>query len=125
MLTKLLTKRRSFRSNLLRAATEPASDESFPRAVPGEDYDRYARAMAKHADQWLVAHLDRLSGVAIEAHELRERLRLAAVAEMRRELNAQEERLLSDVLQRRPDAGQPSDRVEPEIPSFLLRRIAS
>ena len=100
-------------------------EESFPRAVAGEDYDRYSRAMAKRADVWLVAHLSRLSGTVIEAQELRDRLRSAAEAELRRALNAQEERLLSEVLQRRPDAGTASNQVEPEIPSFLLKRMAS
>lgn len=122
----MLTKRRTSRSNQFSgAAPEAAHDESFPRAVAGEDYDRYARAMTKHADQWLHVHLARLSGAPLEAQELRDRLRSAAVTELRRELHPQEERLLSEVFQRRPESTNPADRVEPEIPSFLLKRMAS
>ena len=125
-LRPMLTNRRMPRPTPSRA-TDPDSldDESFPRAVAGEDYDRYSRAMAKHADQWVVAHLSRLSGAAIEPQELRDRLRSAAVVELRRALNTQEERLLSEVFQRRLEAANPTERVEPEIPSFLLKRMAS
>ena len=49
----------------------------------------------------------------------------AATTELRRELYPQEDRLLSEVLQRRPDAGSASERVQPEIPSFLLTKRAS
>jgi hypothetical protein len=122
----MFAKRHTSRPRPFRAvAPEPAHDESFPRAVAGEDYDRYARAMARRADEWLVAHLERLHGVAIDADELRSRLRAAATTELRRELYPQEERLLSEVLQRRPDAGSASERVQPEIPSFLLTKRAS
>lgn len=122
----MFTKRRPSRPKSILAIPHDApDDESFPRAVAGEDYDRYSRAMAKHADQWVVAHLTRLSGVAIEPQELRDRLRTAAAAELRRDLNAQEERLLSDVFQRHTEAANPTERVEPEIPSFLLKRMAS
>ena len=122
----MLTNPRASRSTPSRA-TDPASldDEPFPRAVAGEDYDRYSRAMAKDADQWVVAHLSRLSGAAIEPQELGDRLRSAAVVELGRPLNTQEERLLSEVFQRRPEAANPMERVEPEIPSFLLKRMAS
>lgn len=120
----MFAKRRNTRPKSFRAVTEQAHDESFPRAVAGEDYDRYARAMAKHADQWLDAHLSRLSGTSVDAQELRSRLRTAAVTELRRELHAQEERLLSEILQRRPDPLN-TTKVEPEIPSFLLKRLAS
>jgi hypothetical protein len=122
----MFTKRRVSRPTPIRAPVPDAfEDESFPRAVSGEDYDRYARAMAKHADQWVVSHLSRLHGVAIEPHELRDRLRIAAGAELRRELNAQEERLLREVLQRHPEGANPTAHVAPEIPSFLLKRMAS
>jgi hypothetical protein len=100
-------------------------DEPFPRALAGEDYGRYSRAMAKDADQWVVAHLSRLSGAAIEPQELGDRLRSAAVVELGRPLNTQEERLLSEAFQRRPEAANPTERFEPEIPSFLLKRMAS
>lgn len=122
----MFAKRPTSRPRPFRAVPpEPAHDESFPRAVAGEDYDRYARVMAKRADEWLVAHADRLHGVAIDAEELRARLRAAAVTELRRELYPQEERLLSDVLQRHPGAGASHAHVEPEIPSFLLKKLAS
>jgi hypothetical protein len=108
-------------------ATDPGSldDEPFPRAVAGEDYDRYSRAMARDADLWVVAHLSRLSGAAIEPQELGDRLRSAAVVELGRPLNTQEERLLSEVVQRRLEAANPTEQIEPEIPSFLLKRMAS
>jgi hypothetical protein len=122
----MLTTRRSFRSPIVRPTVpETSHDESFPRAIAGEDYDRYARAMAKRADQWVLAHLSRLNGSAIEVQEFRDRLRQAAVVELHRDLYGQEERLLSEVLQRHPDATAPAERVEPEIPSFLLRQMAS
>jgi hypothetical protein len=122
----MFAKRHTSRPRPFRAvAPEPAHDESFPRAVAGEDYDRYARVMAKRAVEWLVAHVERLHGVAIDAEELRARLRGAAVTELRRELYPQEERLLSDLLQRHPDPTASREHVQPEIPSFLLKKLAS
>jgi hypothetical protein len=109
---------------LREAVPELAFDEAFPRAVTSEEYGRYAVAMAQHADRWLQVHLSRLSGVATEPAELRDRLRHAAVIELRRELHTHEERLLSEAFQRRPEWDTSAAALEPEVPSFLVKPMA-
>jgi hypothetical protein len=118
-------RRRTSRLKLTRGASPASNDASFPRAVPGEDYDRFARAMIWQGERWLRIQISDEKMRATETHELRVMLRAVAVAELQRDLHDQEERLLSELLQQRTDTAGRRESVEPEIPSFLLGRTGS
>lgn len=98
-------------------------DTRFPRAVAGEDYERFTRAMWRQAERWFHRHAHRISGPEIVMHDARDVLWSVASVDLTRGLYPQEERLLSDLLQhmwptRRADPAVPA---VPEIPSFLVR----
>jgi hypothetical protein len=97
-------------------------DDGFPRSVAGEDYDRYARAMANDVERWVAKHMPIVVRSDLAAMlDAREALRTTAIAELRRDLYPNEERLLSSALRGRSALAEPSRQdVEPEIPEFLL-----
>ena len=103
-----------FRSN-----SESGPDSRFPRAVAGEEFDRYARVVWRQAQRWTHKHWHRVSGAEVTMHEARETLRAFAAIDLSRRLYPQEEQLLSEVLcdtwreRPRPD-------ITPEIPAFLV-----
>jgi hypothetical protein len=94
------------------------ADSSFPRAVRGEDYSRYAAAMWSQGVRWLSGEI----AIASEdvTHHAYTVLRQAAVASVGRELYPQEQQLLSELIHREWDGGiDARARSTPEIPSFL------
>jgi hypothetical protein len=102
--------------------SEPPLDSRFPRAVAGEDYDRYARAMWPQAQRWIRKHWHRVAGGSIAMHDARDILRSVAGIDLARRLYGQEEQLLSELLQGAwHDLAGKRD-VAPEIPSFLVAR---
>jgi hypothetical protein len=100
--------------------SEAPLDTRFPRAVAGEDYDRYARAMWPQAQRWIRKHWHRAGGGTISMDDTRDVLRSVAGIDLARRLYAQEEQLLSELLQSAwyDLAGQRD--VAPEVPSFLV-----
>jgi hypothetical protein len=87
------------RSMLFRRSAPPAPlDSRFPRAVPGEDYERYGRAMWAQGQRWVrqLSHL--VAERSLSMHDARDVLRMAAMTELGRPLHAQEERLLGELL---------------------------
>jgi hypothetical protein len=96
-------------------------DASFPAAVPGEDFDRYKRAVWRQGERWFTRNSFRVSRSSMGMHEARELLWSVASRDLTRPLNPQEERLLSEVLQQEWSAIErwPDD-AEPEIPAFLI-----
>jgi hypothetical protein len=102
--------------------SETPLDTRFPRAVAGEEYERYARAMWPQAQRWIRKHWRRVSGGEITMHDARDVLRAVAAIDVSRRLYAQEEQLLSELLQGAwHDLAGRRD-VAPEIPSFLVSR---
>jgi len=84
---------------LFRRSVPPAPpDSGFPRAVPGEDYERFGRAVWAQGQRWL----RRVSPLVAERlpsmHDARDVLRTAAMTELGRALHEQEERLLGELL---------------------------
>ncbi len=101
---------------------ETPLDTRFPRAVAGEEYERYARAMWPQAQRWIRKHWHRVAGGGITIDEARDVLRAVASIDVARRLYAQEERLLGELLQGAwYDLAGERD-VAPEIPSFLVQR---
>lgn len=95
-------------------------DTRFPRAVAGEEYERYARAMWPQAQRWIRKHWHRVSGGEMTMHDARELLRSVACIDVARRLYSQEERLLGELVQSAWfDLAAQRD-VAPEIPSFLV-----
>jgi hypothetical protein len=87
------------RSMLFRRSAPPAPlDNGFPRAVPGEDYERFGRAMWAQGQRWVrtVSHL--IAERSLSMHDARDVLRGAAATELGRALHEQEERLLGELL---------------------------
>lgn len=102
-------------------ASDAPLDTRFPRAVAGEEFDRYARAMWPQAQRWIRKHWHRITA-DLGVEEARERLRMLAMFDIGRRLYAQEEHLLGELLQTAwHDLRQRRD-VAPEIPSFLVPR---
>ncbi|HEY9228808.1 MAG TPA: hypothetical protein VIP11_19305 [Gemmatimonadaceae bacterium] len=102
---------------------ERASVEArFPSAIAGEEYARYARAMRVQADEWFRRHSGRIAAPDLSMHEARDILWSVAATDLTRRLYPQEERLLSDLLQKAwPARAAELAQIEPEIPSFLLK----
>jgi hypothetical protein len=97
-------------------------DTRFPRAVAGEEYDRYARAMWPQAQRWIRKHSHRIGGV-MTIQEAQDVLRCVAGIDLARRLYGQEERLITELLQGAwRDLGGKTTRPAAEIPSFLLAR---
>jgi hypothetical protein len=103
-------------------ASDAPLDTRFPRAVAGEEYERYARAMWPQAQRWIRKHWHRVAGGGLSIDDARDVLRSVAGIDLARRLYGQEERLLSELLQGAwyDLAGQRD--VAPEIPSFLVAR---
>jgi hypothetical protein len=97
------------------------ADAAFPSALAGEDYDRYARSVWRQAERWLSRSAHRIARESIAMHEAREILSSIASQDLARPLHLQEERLLSELLQKEWTGltRQPDD-LRPEIPSFLM-----
>ncbi|HXT15838.1 MAG TPA: hypothetical protein VN706_09425 [Gemmatimonadaceae bacterium] len=101
-------------------------DSRFPRAIPGEDYERYARAMWPQSQRWIRKHRHRIANVAkadLPVHEIQDVLRRLATIDLGRRLYGQEERLITELVQAAwHDLGGTSATPSPEIPSFLVAR---
>ena len=84
---------------LFRRSAPPAPLESgFPRAVPGEDYERYGRAMWAQGQRWVRQRWHLAAERSLSMHDARDVLRTAAMTELGRALHEQEERLLGELL---------------------------
>ena len=102
-------------------ASDAPLDTRFPRAVAGEEYERYARAMWPQAQRWIRKHWHRVaSGLPMD--DARDLLHCVAGIDLARRLYAQEERLLSEVIQGAWHDLSGQRDVAPEIPSFLVAR---
>jgi len=103
-----------------RPGNDSGPDLRFPRAVAGEEFDRYARVVWSQAQRWLRRNWHRVTGLDVTMHDARETLRAIAAIDVSRRLYPQEEQLLSEVLQ---EAWNDPERrvldIVPEIPSFL------
>ena len=94
----MLRLRRPVRSIRFRAATPAEPEIGFPRAVAGEDFERYARAMRRQSTVWVERHWSNIALSGVSMHDVRETLRSMASSELGRALRQQEELLLSAVL---------------------------
>lgn len=103
-------------------ASDTPLDTRFPRAVAGEEYDRYARAMWPQAQRWIRKHWHRVTGDDIAMDDARDLLRSVAGMDLARRLYAQEERLLGEILQGAWHDLSGRRDVAPEVPSFLVAR---
>ncbi|HEY4219610.1 MAG TPA: hypothetical protein VGM67_20900 [Gemmatimonadaceae bacterium] len=116
----MLTARRRVIPLPFRPATDAGPDARFPRAVAGEEFDRYARVVWSQAQRWLRRNWHRVTGLDVTMHDARETLRAVAAIDVARRLYPQEEQLLSEILQ---EAWNDPERrmldIVPEIPSFL------
>lgn len=124
----MLTKRRPTRPAIPRPALLDAAERTrFPRAVAGEDFDRYALAMLRPAERWIAEHLLDEGSNGLGMDEVRDILQSIAAEELERTLYPQEERLLSELLHAKwPANDHPAaGRIRAEIPSFLLRQTPS
>lgn len=103
-------------------ASSAPLDTRFPRAVAGEEFERYARAMWPQAQRWIRKHWHRVVGGGLTIDDARDRLRTIATIDLARRLYPQEERLLGELLQGAwYDLAGRRD-VAPEVPSFLVSR---
>jgi hypothetical protein len=103
-----------------RPGTDSGPDLRFPRAVAGEEFDRYARVVYSQAQRWLHRNWHRVTGLDVTMHDARETLRSLAAHDVARRLYPQEEQLLSEVLQAAwNDPERRTLDIVPEIPSFL------
>jgi len=114
--------RRQIRASASRSASQIAvPDSSFPRAVAGEHYDRYLRAVWAQAERWFSSAAPRINHIATDTHAAREILCALAARDVGRRLHALEERLIDELLLK---SWSKSERVpgviEPEIPNFLI-----
>ena len=117
----MLTTRRQVRTLPFRSSTQGGPDTRFPRAVAGEEFDRYARVVWHQGQRWLRKHWHRVTGPdVLSMHDARETLRAAAAFDLSRRLYPQEEQLLSEVLHEAwNDASRTMPDIVPEVPSFL------
>lgn len=102
------------------AIGEQPLDTRFPRAVAGEEYQRYARAMWPQALRWLRKHMHRVTGGDVTMEDARDLLGSVASFDLARRLYPQEVRLLAELLQTNWPTGGRAPDVAPEIPSFLV-----
>lgn len=93
----MLTTRRPTRPLAFRPSSSDA-EARFPRAVAGEDYDRYARAVWTHAQRWIDRHWDRVVSFDYSVDEVRDILHEIASIDLARRLYPQEERLLAEIV---------------------------
>jgi hypothetical protein len=103
-------------------SSSTALDTRFPRAVSGEAYDRFARAMWPQAQRWIRKHSYRFAGVDLTVDDAHDVLHTAASIDLARPLYAQEQRLLSELLHTEWTHLTQSAEIVPEIPTFLLTR---
>ena len=106
--------RRRHSAALRRPSSKTELDTTFPRAVAGEEYDRYARAVWAQGQRWIQEHWSRI-GPERTMHDARDLLRTLAVREVARLLNPQEEQLLGELLR-----ANWKEQTAPEIPRFLI-----
>lgn len=102
--------------------SETPLDTRFPRAVAGEEYERYARAMWPQAQRWIRKHWHRVAGGGLAIDDARDILRSVAAIDLARRLYAQEEQLLGELLLGAWHDLVGKRDVSPEIPSFLVSR---
>ncbi|MDB4875983.1 MAG: hypothetical protein JWM41_2429 [Gemmatimonadetes bacterium] len=116
----MLTTRRHVQPIPFRSTNESGPDTRFPRAVAGEQFDRYARVVWSQGQRWVRKHWHRVSSADFTMHDARETLRSFAAIDLSRRLYPQEEQLLSEVLQEAwNDEMRQMPDIVPEIPSFL------
>jgi hypothetical protein len=94
----LKTARRPVQSLQFRSPSEQSLDMRFPRAVAGEEFDRYARAVWSQGQRWMELHWDRVTGAGLSMHDASEVLHGLAAAELGRPLHTQEVQLLGEML---------------------------
>ena len=75
-------------------------DVQFPRAVAGEDFDRYARAVWHQGQRWIRRHWPRIYGPDVTMHDARASLCAVAAIDVVRRLYPQEQQLLSELVYR-------------------------
>lgn len=96
-------------------------DTRFPRAVAGEEYDRYARAMWPQAQRWVRKHWHRIAADRMTIQDAQDVLRKIAGIDLARRLYGQEERMIAELLQSAwHELGEKPAPAAAEIPSFLL-----
>lgn len=116
----MLTTRRRVLPLPFRPSAESGPDSRFPRAVAGEEFDRYARVVWSQAQRFIRRNWYRVTGADVTMHDAREILRSVAAIDVSRRLYPQEEQLLSEVLQEAwNDPERRAMDIVPEIPSFL------
>jgi hypothetical protein len=106
---------------------EAPLDSRFPRAVAGEDYDRYSRAIWPQALRWVRRHWHRVMDDDVTMHDALDILRSAAMIDLSRRMYPQEEQLLGALMQEFWHASArttPVVPITPEIPTFLRQKIA-
>lgn len=103
------------------AAATVVAESRFPRAVAGEDYDRYLKAMWRQGERWFSRSAHRVARESIGVDEAREILLAIAERDLERRLHPQEDRLLGALIHQAWSTLErwPDDAV-PEIPAFLL-----
>ena len=100
-----------------------ALDTRFPRAIAGEEYDRYVRAMWPQAQRWIRKHWHRIAANELTIQDAQELLRCIAGIDVARHLYGQEERLITELLQIAwNDLAGKTPQPSAEIPSFLFSR---
>jgi len=99
---------------LRRPSSEAELDTTFPRAIAGEEYDRYARAVWAQGQRWIHEHWPRAASERT-LHDARDLLRTLAAREVGRLLHPQEEHLLGELLH-----ASWEKHAAPEIPNFLI-----
>lgn len=117
----MLMTRRHAQTFSFRSSHEGGPDTRFPRAVPGEAFDRYARVAWHQGQRWMRKHWHRVTGPDVSSmHDAREALRSVAAFDLSRRLYPQEEQLLSEVLhQAWNDAPREIPDIVPESAQFL------
>lgn len=103
---------------LQRPSSEAELDSTFPRAIAGEEYDRYARAMWAQGQRWIHGHWPRVTGITASErtmHDAADLLRALVAREVGRLLYPQEEQLLGELLH-----ANWKEQVAAEVPSFLI-----
>jgi hypothetical protein len=101
-------------------------DSRFPRAVAGEEFERYARATWRQAERWFRRNKARVTDPTLTFEHARDILWSVASVDLGRRLYPQEERLLSEMLDFEwLDIMRAAAAFDPEIPEFLRHRRAS
>ena len=94
----MLTTRRPVRSLPFRSTPVTPLEPRFPRALAGEEFERYAKSKWAHARRWMDSHWVRAVRPEASMHGARESFRVLLAMELGRRPRPQEEQLLGAVL---------------------------